>query len=516
MPSSRVIQVVRPLLVALMFACVAESIAQFIRAFVPGWNAAYVVAAMFLISLEAHYASRLAQMTHLSGRERWVFRLSEWTVILVALKLGSYLARGLGPLLEDLGRWESDPTEIFTPEFVIVVVLAVVTWQASGSVYHWLQDLTQPADGYFNPAASLGALQAIFFVGGVVVVLFAGLTQVGLQYALQMNRPPVGGVIVNVLVYFIVGLLFLSQARLELLHTRWQASGIEVASNIRTRWGLIALATLGGVALLALLLPTRYGLGVLETAGGVLGILTNIALFLGYLLNFIFFLIFGAFIALISLLLGRPSPAREAPSPPPMIPPAVPAVEGADWLSILRSLLFWAIAVGIVGYALAQFVGSRRDWWLALAQRWRLGWLVNFLALFWGRVQTAASQVRRAARDQWTRLTHPTVRPPRRWLRLGALSPRELVQYFYLSTAQRAAQAGMPRGTTETAREYAQRLRGELPNAETDVETLTDAFESARYSAHAVSRDDTVPPRRAWEHLRRLLRGRFREPPPQP
>lgn len=498
----------RPFVVAVMFACVMESVALLIQAFLPGWNATYAVVAIFLISLEAYYATRTAQRLRLSGRDRWIFRLSEWTVILLALKLGPYATRGLDALAADFATWEADLATLFTLEFVIVLVLAAFTWMGSGDVARWLDDLTQPTEAGFNPYLSLSAIQSLFFVGGVLLVIAAGLTQVGLQAVLHQDRPPVGGVIVNVLVYFVSGLLLLSQARMEVLHTQWRVSQVNIGAGIRSRWIGLGLATLVVVAALALLLPTRYTVGVLDVAAGVLRALGNIGLIIGYGLNFVLFLILGLFTMLLSLLLGRSTGEAAPPPAPPVLPPAAPPNVTPDWLSLLRSLLFWLVTTGILGYALAQFIGARREWWLSLAHHRSLGWLVRLLLSLWGQSKAVAVRAGAAVRQRLAQARRAIPTPPRAWLRLNSLSPRELVMYFYLSTARRAEESGLPRGRSQTAREYSQRLQSTLPEGEADVTTLTEAFEAARYSAHAVEREDTARPRRSWERLRKLLRGR--------
>lgn len=499
--------ILRPVLVAVMFACIMESVALFIQALIPQWNAVYAVGSIFLISLEAFFAVGLVKQMRLSGRDKWTFRFAEWTIILVGLKLLSYAARGWGALARDMAEWQADITTVLTIEYMIVVVFAVFTWLGSSDIATWLEDLTQPAEGrYFNPYHSLASLQGMFFIGGGLIVLMAGLTQVGLQAILRLDRPPIGGVILNVLLYFIVGLALLSQGRLELLYTTWKTNGIDIAPGIRTRWGGLALLTLLIVAVLALLLPTRYGLSLLDLLGALLGVVFNIALFIGYLFNFIFFLFLGLLTALISLILGQPTAGPTPPAPPPVLPPPAEVGPGSDWLTLLRSLLFWAATLGILGYALAQFIGARREWWLALAQRRGFGWLARWLGLFWSRAQTLSTQARQALRRRLTRLTQSLRPAERRWLRLGALSPRELLLYFYLSVARRAAEGGLPRARHQTAREYTKGLGDALPTADPDLDTLTHAFEDARYSAHTIQREDTQAPRQSWERLRKIIR----------
>lgn len=502
-------RVLRPLLVATLFACVATSIGQFLQTFSPTWNPTYLTICVFLISLEAFLAAEMVRRLRLSGSEWWTFRVAEWIVILFVLKLLSYAAPGWRALVADMALWQEDPTTIFSLEYVVAVALAFFSWLSSTDIAHWLDDLTQEPNGPgFSPVASLGSLQATFFTGGVIIVAMAGLTQVGLQLLFQMDRPPVGGVIINVLIYFVVGLLLLSQARLEVLYSRWDASGIQVQPSIKSRWAMMALVSLALVALAALLLPTRYSLGLLDTAAWVLGFLGNLLLLVGYLLNLLLFYILGLLASLLNLFTPIPPPN---PIPPvmPDFGPAVPQQrwDAPAWWALARSILFWITMYLIIGYAVWQFIGTRRAWWVALARLPLVGWLVTTLAALFGGLRTAATSASQAVRRRLAHVPAPPL-PPRQWLRLGVLSPRELLMYFYLSTVRRAGEVGLPRRSDQTAREYAAYLREQLPEGEQDVATLNDAFEVARYSARPINKTDTATPRLSWERIKRALRAR--------
>ena len=65
---------------------------------------------------------------------------------------------------------------------------------------------------------------------------------------------------------------------------------------------------------------------------------------------------------------------------------------------------------------------------------------------------------------------------PWRFIRLNALSAREQIRYFYLSTVRRAGERGVPRDRSETPSEFAADLKENWPEAEVDIEALTDAF----------------------------------------
>ncbi|MEI7772594.1 MAG: DUF4129 domain-containing protein, partial [Chloroflexales bacterium] len=95
---------------------------------------------------------------------------------------------------------------------------------------------------------------------------------------------------------------------------------------------------------------------------------------------------------------------------------------------------------------------------------------------------------------------------PRRLLRLRGLAPSDLVRYFYHSTLRRADERGIGRHRSQTPREYAAQLRGQLPEAAEDIAELTDAYVAAAYAPRPASPAEARRARRPWERLRQLLR----------
>jgi hypothetical protein len=96
----------------------------------------------------------------------------------------------------------------------------------------------------------------------------------------------------------------------------------------------------------------------------------------------------------------------------------------------------------------------------------------------------------------------------RRWrfFRLGRLSPRERVLYYYLSIVQRAGQQGYPRQHYQTPGEYQATLEPELPRAHEEMSALTQAFVEARYSKREVVPDQERAVRTQWERVKAALR----------
>jgi hypothetical protein len=116
-------------------------------------------------------------------------------------------------------------------------------------------------------------------------------------------------------------------------------------------------------------------------------------------------------------------------------------------------------------------------------------------------------------------LAIPLIRPRStstgsRWAGLRALvagrDPRSTVEMFYFLAAERAARLGVRREPHVTANEYAEQIRRDLPEADAEIERLTDVFVSARFSLKPVGKEEVSLARRAWEDLRRRLRDRRR------
>jgi hypothetical protein len=68
----------------------------------------------------------------------------------------------------------------------------------------------------------------------------------------------------------------------------------------------------------------------------------------------------------------------------------------------------------------------------------------------------------------------------------------------------------MARKRSATPIEYSDELKENWPEAEADIEELTDAFLRARYSAAPIKEEETSPARRSWKRVRTTIKGRRR------
>jgi hypothetical protein len=94
-----------------------------------------------------------------------------------------------------------------------------------------------------------------------------------------------------------------------------------------------------------------------------------------------------------------------------------------------------------------------------------------------------------------------------RFFRLGALSPRERILYYYLSILRRAGQQGFPRQRAQTPYEYDDTLGPHLPQAQQEMNLLTQAFVEARYSRHALDREQARGVRGDWQKVKAALQA---------
>lgn len=139
---------------------------------------------------------------------------------------------------------------------------------------------------------------------------------------------------------------------------------------------------------------------------------------------------------------------------------------------------------------------------------------VTWLREEWARITGRFRAVRRDLQSR-LRSSPPAAFPlkgdlssgPRRF-RLGGLSPREQVRFYYLSLVRRASERGVGRRAGETPLEYAQNLEKAWPDAEGDIEELTQAFLEARYSRRSFVREEAMSIRERWNRLRSRLRAR--------
>jgi hypothetical protein len=341
--------------------------------------------------------------------------------------------------------------------------------------------------------------------GGIFLIVCAALTTFDLTELGQEQNPFAIGrlglrpeILIAILGYFLSGLWLLSQARLSVMKARWLTGRVSQQEPVEKSWQRTSFVTLLIVAGLAALLP-------IGSTFMISRILNTLIVSLIFLLNFIVVLFSTLFVSLFSLL-GRKTPVADVGETFTVPPPPLPGGEALppNAPSLIAGSIFWIIVFVLAIVAFIFFLRERgyrlptwRHIWRTLhgwLNQWRLG---------------IAAQVAKLQFPTPTLANHAGKRPirlPRRFFRLNALSPRDQIRYFYLSTVRRASDRGTPRQQSKTPLEYSADLRENWPEAADDVTDLTQAFLKVQYRPEPVDVDEATAVKPIWKRLRAAIK----------
>ncbi len=311
---------VSSLIVSCMVACGMVTIVQLGSVLLPGWSGGYLVLAGFFISLEVFYTERFRKRLVVFDREWFIFYLSEWLVFIVLLKAILLLKGGTQSLLLEVSAWRGDFFgAFFNGEFLFSVAVIFVAWLVSLSFAAPLETLRlEVYELDFEEDSGIASERAQARRQLVDLVLLVGLVLVVLTSLLRSDRvagwiqiPVLRGGVVNVMIYFLLGLVLLSLTQFSVLQVRWSLGRIRVSEALARRWALLSLLFLGIVAGVALWLPTGYTIGLLTLlnwlVGGVMAALA--------LISWLVTALFIGIIALLGALMGRPPEEGSHPAP---------------------------------------------------------------------------------------------------------------------------------------------------------------------------------------------------------
>lgn len=526
--------VLYPLLIATMVTLIVVALAATLQTAnaTVAWNGLIILA--FLATLEGVYSSRwLASLEQLMVN-RLLYRAAELTLIALVARLYSWLMLGDSfPTLLAIQQYLRYPLDFFNDSFFLIsLVLLALAWQrgiAFGNLFRELA-ISHAEESYFQSSnkqdrwhsdapihTERSALVASFLRqwtwGGVVLVICVGLSTFALNEAVGINllaltrRSLQPHLLLTLLLYLLVGLWLLAQARLAWLNGRWLFEGIVPAPTLLRHWSRSSLWTLLLIAFAAAFIP----IGSTFPASRFLTSLLAAILYIIHLLFYLFAYFFINFLGLLLPNVDSPATADAPPPPPPplALPPAA-AADSGELLAMVVSSLFWtAVFVGTIAAVLFVITdrGKQINWqlgrrlWLTITLGLRQWW-----AGFWQ--QLGDLQIRwptAAVGKKKGGAGGENGRFPR-FFRLNALPLRDQIRYFYLSTVKRAGQRGLARSPHQTPSEYATQLKTHWPDADADIEQLTTAFLHAQYNPAPIAPDTLPLHKAAWQRLKRLLK----------
>lgn len=522
---SWLMSLMRPLLVLIMVGAVDVALCVFAMRFFVGVPATYAWGLLILSIGAAGVAvvstSVLAQPSRRLQRTA-VYRLSELALLLALTRLVVWVTAIGFPSLEQMLIYPIDT--LLDPIFLFSALIVGASWLIASELIGDLNQLAlqpddllmlqQRNDRYGDPMRAaaidrrvlLRQVVARWVILGILVILLAAalrrnMSINGLFALLRQGIEP--AVMVAVVVYFLTGLLLISQGQLALLRSRWTIERTPSDRAVMQRWPFQVLLLLVGIAGLAALMP--FG-GTFLLAEIIIGII-----------NFVVSVIWSIYQALLLLFFWLASlfPVSQDQPPPPV--DAAPTASGLDQLQPLPPVLpewvsgalLWSVMLLIVISAAIMYFrerGVRFTWleWLLAMLRLRWQELVGFVrrqpfAIAW-RQRNQTETATRGRRWPWQR---------DRWD-----TPDQQVRFYYLSALHDAEQAGLPRRKGETPLAYEPRLEesvSEEQEAASAAQQLTDAFVEVRYAGIVPSKERVTSLHDIWQKLRRALREREAE-----
>lgn len=523
----------RALLIALLVSALLTGFIAVVRAVAPRPSWLFLFPVVFLVALESVYTTHWLRHPDRRQLNRSSYRLAEFLVVALSLRLLTWMLSGGLPGPETWRSYLLSPLSFIDGTFFIFLLAALFAWErgiifstlfdrlalSHAEVAYYSLSQTEQREHFDDRPISLGRptvfarLIQQWVGGGFFLALAAAITTVdvaglagnrSLQSIGRLGLP--NEMLVALLVYFLLGLWLISQARLTMMRARWIAEGVETPPAITRTWNRSALLLLLLVGVGAAFLPIGSTIGIAP----LFKVLAGIAVGLVQLLFLIFSLLVYYLLSFLGVgqeVQGEPTFVPRGTPVPEAVPQPTPLSESA---ALVLGGLFWVVVAIVAVLALIFFLQDRgyrleasalRRWWY----RFR-AWLRSF----WRGASRQATTLTRAVRVRLRRgaAEEDEARRPWRFIRVNALPPREQVRFFYLSTVRRAGDKGVERAPGETPSEYVHDLQENWPEAEGEIEMLTGAFLKARYSRQPFSATEVNPVKRVWKQVRAALRRR--------
>lgn len=491
-----------PLIVGTMVGCIALELVRLIHFFVPDWNGTYFVLAPVVAALIAQYSYGAIHRRFTPGMELLRFNLVELVVFFLVLKVVRYFWWSWPSVLVDIRGWERDPYSFFDIETLIAFFLAFFGWFAANQTAKDLELIGDPLLRMEKNNAPLRNLAWRFFLGGFLLLLFGGVARVGVAAMTNMSRPPVPGIVLNVLIYFLLGFVILGQARFNTLRKAWAYEKTKVADNIAVSWVRYSVLFMVLALAIAFILPSGYTVGILDVAVTVLWGLNQLITLILFILMLPIGLLFSVF--------GfeteeQPIAPPQFESPPPLTSPT--GVAGTlPWLEILKSFAFWAIVIAGVLYVLRSYFRDRPGLVADLKRISVVAWLRETFHAFWDWLRGVPEAVKPYLPQVRLNFRRRRRDGQRGFLRRMGQSLRGQIVYYYMQTLDAAGEVGLGRRTSQTPYEYQDKLEPQLQEAQEAMAALTQAFVEARYSNHDLKMEDLAWVKKNWEEVTKALR----------
>ncbi|MCD6289184.1 MAG: DUF4129 domain-containing protein [Anaerolineae bacterium] len=518
----------RPIMVALLVTCLAAGFVAVAQSASPGWGRGIALPFFALVSVESVYTTLWLASSTQRDRRTTRFYAGEVFLLLLAARIVAFFIKGEWPNGAILAQWLRSPLSFLDGTTTFLWFLTLLVWGESTLMMRTLERMglkpdelamkpLLPARGmdwnevrarHPSRSALLARFSAHWLWGGLLLAFCAGLSRVELTPSSgqlmglrHLGLTPL--LQAALVIYFLGGLLLVSQGHLAVLRVRWRYEGTPTDPNVVRRWGWLGVGVLAVIGLIAALLPFGSSFILARALVAVINVMMQIA----YVALLLLFTLFGLLVSFIHFGQTAEQGGRAERIPPPVPETMSKGVHLPDWLG---GAILWLLMGGIILYSLIAYLNERG---VRLDVR-HLRRLWAWLQTWWSFWRRRAEQVGRRVGEILT-LRRPAqggiIQTPWRFLSLRRLDTRGRVRYFYLAMVRRASEHGLPRHPAETPHEYEGNLEAGWPELEAEITSLTQAFIDARYTTHELGPEDAKRAQELWKRVRSFLRQRDRQ-----
>lgn len=524
--------IIRPILIILLVAAMMGAIFSVLILLGSSrvWLLGFVVC--FFVILESYLTTYWLYQPARRNLHQLKYRTAEILVLIVIIRLLTWSIEGMWPTTQVLLAYLKSPDLLLDDgTFWVLLFLCLVAWQrtiAISRIFFYMEP-DEAEIAYYNlprnerdqgnkPISDdrsylLNIFSQQFMIGGLIILFCAGISSFNLPELTNVEEVLTqglsrlslsSGMLISLITYFLCGFMLLSQGKLAILEMRWLANDVKQRTPIGRYWYRRTLFVLLAIGLIAAFLPIGSTFPFMQLLNAIINGVITVIMIVIYLITLLLYYLFA-------LLFPEGTSIEDSPAPPPPPQPLqTPPIETSETIQYIFSSAFWAVTIIMSIIAFSFFLRDRgvkidnaflQRIWLTIKLWWQLirHGINEQLQEIQGGVQAIFAQKPRTGTKE---------QPPWRFIRLNALSPRERVYYFYLSTVKRANEKGVPREISETPLEFADDLKENWPDAEQEIDELTDAFLQARYSPETVEEDDVTPIKKQWKRLKSNLRKR--------
>lgn len=502
-------------LVALMSICILLSLVGVAEQIQPGWQGGYVRGFGLFVILEAIVARFV--IDSFDENKAWIFRLSEWGILLIGLKLTQLASIGFRQLPQIFVSWQSDLINFFDGEYLLVLLLIGLIWLHTTSylsligvldsyesdlqIYEFVQLRTE------RETARISMVNQFLLVGlGLIVLITMARSDLrnlsifsgqGIAFPLAISVFPLA-------IYFLSGLVLLSLSRFAILRGAWLVGKQKIQPDIAKNWMKYALLFFGTASLIALFLPTLYTQNFLQTSAIILQFVVEVVMFFLGLLVFPFIWIYSL---IVSFLPSTENSTTQASLPEFDLPESPPPSAGLPpWFEIARNVIFWLLFIGVIYFLVRYYLKQNKSFLKTLSFSGVADWFKNVLSgfRFWvvgfrkkiKTVLTLTADEQKPDQEEKKSILN--------WFNQqihGNTEREQIIQRYWLFT-QQAEQLGLRKKPGQTPLQYAQMLDQRLPEeTKPDSSDITTTFIKARYSQSKIEKQDVQRLAPLWKRV---------------